>query len=219
MNIFDIIGPVMIGPSSSHTAGAARLGKVARTIFARKPSHAYIGLYGSFAKTGKGHGTDKALVAGILGMGPEDTRIRESFSYAKEEGLDFTIEEISLDGAHPNTAVLILSDREGNSFRMKGASVGGGSIEVKEMDGYQVDLNFETPTLVVIHQDHPGVIAAVTEELYKGEINICRFTLSRKKKGGEALMSIGLDSMPDPSCVENIEKIDFVTRAKLLDKI
>lgn len=219
MNVFDIIGPVMIGPSSSHTAGAARLGRVARTIFAGRPSRAYIGLCGSFAKTGKGHGTDKALVAGILGMGPDDTRIRESFRYAQEEGLEFTIEEISLDGAHPNTAVLVLSDEEGNTLRMRGASIGGGSIEVKELDEYQVDLNFETPTLIVVHEDHPGVIAAVTEALYREEINICRFTLSRKKKGGEALMSIGLDSMPNPSCVRSIEKADFVTKAKLLDKI
>lgn len=219
MNVFDIIGPVMIGPSSSHTAGAARLGKVARTIFAKKPDYAYIGLYGSFAKTGRGHGTDKALVAGILGMDPDDVRIRESFAYAKEEGLEFKIEELSQKEEHPNTACIILKDKEGSEFCMKGASVGGGSIKVSKLDDYEVDLNFEEPTLIVVHQDYPGVIAAVTEELHKGSINICKFTLSRKKKGGEALMSIGLDFAPESFCVKNVEKIPFVFKAKLLKQI
>lgn len=219
MNVFDVIGPVMIGPSSSHTAGAARLGNVARTVFAKEPKTAKIGLYGSFAKTGRGHGTDKALIAGILGMPPDDVRIRESFEYAKAAGLKFFFEDIDVSGGHPNTARISLSDDEGNSFTLEGASIGGGSIKVTKLDDYDVELSFEIPTIVVRHIDYPGVIARVTDELYKSSVNICNFMLSRKKKGGDALMTIGMDSMPEKESIEHIKKLDHVTGVEVLDRL
>ena len=219
MNVFDIIGPIMIGPSSSHTAGAARLGKAAKTIFARDIARAEIYMHGSFAKTGVPHGTDKAIIAGLLGMDADDDRLRYSFDIAKDRGLDFAFFDIELKDVHPNTARILLKSADGSTFSMEGSSIGGGSIRVHNLEGYEVSLNFEKPTLVVRHIDHPGVIAAVTEELYKYDVNICEFYLSRQSKGGEALMSIGLDSLPESEALRNIADMDYVLAANMLNKV
>ena len=152
-------------------------------------------------------------------MQPDDVRLKESFEYAKKAGLEFSFENIEVPGGHPNTARITLDDGEGNSFTLEGASIGGGSIKVTKLDGYEVELSFEIPTLVVRHIDSPGVIAKVTDELYKSSVNICNFMLSRKKKGGEALMSIGMDSMPEKESVEHIGKIQHVIGVEVLDRL
>lgn len=219
MNVFDIIGPVMIGPSSSHTAGAARLGKVAKIMFGKDIKKAHIYMHGSFAKTGKGHGTDKALIAGLLGMEPDNDDLRYSFDIAKEQGMEFEFSAIELENVHPNTVRIILNGEKDEKLTMEGSSVGGGCILVYKLNNYEVNLNFENPSIVVVHTDHPGVIAKVTDELYKYGVNICDFHLSRKSKGGEALMTIGMDSMPDCKIAEDISAIDFVSAVNLLDRL
>lgn len=219
MNVFDIIGPVMIGPSSSHTAGAARLGKVAKIMFGKDIKKAHIYMHGSFAKTGKGHGTDKALIAGLLGMEPDNDDLRYSFDIAKEQGMEFEFSAIELENVHPNTVRIILNGENDEKLTMEGSSVGGGCILVYKLNNYEVNLNFENPSIVVVHTDHPGVIAKVTDELYKYGVNICDFHLSRKSKGGEALMTIGMDSMPDSKIAEDISEIDFVSAVNLLDRL
>ena len=219
MNVFDIIGPVMIGPSSSHTAGAARLGKVAKIMFGKDIKKAHIYMHGSFAKTGKGHGTDKALIAGLLGMEPDNDDLRYSFDIAKEQGMEFEFSAIELENVHPNTVRIILNGENDEKLTMEGSSVGGGCILVYKLNNYEVNLNFENPSIVVVHTDHPGVIAKVTDELYKYGVNICDFHLSRKSKGGEALMTIGMDSMPDSKIAEDISAIDFVRAVNLLDRL
>ena len=219
MNVFDIIGPVMIGPSSSHTAGAARLGKVAKIMFGKDIKKAHIYMHGSFAKTGKGHGTDKALIAGLLGMEPDNDDLRYSFDIAKEQGMEFEFSAIELENVHPNTVRIILNGEKDEKLTMEGSSVGGGCILVYKLNNYEVNLNFENPSIVVVHTDHPGVIAKVTDELYKYGVNICDFHLSRKSKGGEALMTIGMDSMPDCKIAEDISAIDFVRAVNLLDRL
>lgn len=219
MNVFDIIGPVMIGPSSSHTAGAARLGKVAKIMFGKDIKKAHIYMHGSFAKTGKGHGTDKALIAGLLGMEPDNDDLRYSFDIAKEQGMEFEFSTIELENVHPNTVRIILNGEKDEKLTMEGSSVGGGCILVYKLNNYEVNLNFENPSIVVVHTDHPGVIAKVTDELYKYGVNICDFHLSRKSKGGEALMTIGMDSMPDSKIAEDISAIDFVSAVNLLDRL
>lgn len=219
MNVFDIIGPVMIGPSSSHTAGAARLGKVAKIMFGKDIKKAHIYMHGSFAKTGKGHGTDKALIAGLLGMEPDNDDLRYSFDIAKEQGMEFEFSAIELENVHPNTVRIILNGEKDEKLTMEGSSVGGGCILVYKLNNYEVNLNFENPSIVVVHTDHPGVIAKVTDELYKYGVNICDFHLSRKSKGGEALMTIGMDSMPDSKIAEDISAIDFVSAVNLLDRL
>ena len=206
MNVFDILGPVMIGPSSSHTAGAARIGLMARTLLGQAPVKAEILLHGSFAKTYKGHGTDRALVAGILGMSPDDKRLRDALSIAQEEGVDITFTPTEFADSHPNTAEIHLTAADGHTASLRGASIGGGRIEVVRVNDMPVSLSGEYFTLIVIHRDAPGAIAEVTRILTGYQGNICHFDLSRKERGGEAIMTLSMDRLAhddvDALCAE-----------------
>ena len=193
MNVFDIIGPVMIGPSSSHTAGAARIGRVARKILGEQAVVAKIGFAGSFARTHKGHGTDKAIVAGILDMKPDDDRIPLSLEIAEQTGLHFSFYETKLVRAHPNTAILDLTGISGNSCTVQGASIGGGSILISKLNGMDSVFSGEQDTLIVAHKDAPGMIASVASLLADSGINIGNFRLSRPHKGNPGIMTIELD--------------------------
>ena len=186
MNVFDIIGPVMIGPSSSHTAGAVRLGRVAWKILGEDVVQADIQLAGSFAQTYRGHGTDKALIAGIMGMHSDDERIRRSLELARERGLAFSFREEDIPGAHPNTALISLVGEHGARAVVQGASVGGGNILITQINGMAVSFTGQYNTLLVLHHDQPGVIAAVTNFIASSDLNIGNFRLSRPRKGGEA---------------------------------
>ena len=194
MNVFDIIGPVMIGPSSSHTAGAVRLGLVARQLLGGEPVEASIGLCGSFARTYKGHGTDRALVAGILGLRQDDERLRGSLELAAQRGLKLSLREVELEDAHPNTAVIELTDAKGKSVRLEGASIGGGNVRISRVNGLPAIFTGERPTLLVLHRDEPGVIAAVADRLSRQGANICSFQLARLQRGGLAVMTIEMDA-------------------------
>ena len=193
MDIFDILGPVMVGPSSSHTAGAARIGAMARTLLGEEVADAKLHLYGSFAETGKGHGTDRALVAGLLGMKPDDLRIPNAFEEAKKAGLRYTIDEIDLRDAHPNTAVLRLTSRTGRVLSMKAASVGGGRIRVTEIDGVPADFGGDSNTLIIHNEDTPGCIAEVTTSLALRRINIASMQVFRAGTGSYAVMVLECD--------------------------
>ena len=193
LQVFDIIGPVMIGPSSSHTAGAVRIGKYARSILGSEPVSAHICFSGSFAKTYKGHGTDKAIIAGILGMETDDPRIRISMDIAKEKGLEFTFEERDIDGAHPNTAEITLTDYAGQTALVQGCSIGGGNIIITKINDTVVSINGKSDTLVIPHQDIPGMIAVVTKILAEKGVNVHGFSLCRDHKGGTAVMTIEID--------------------------
>ena len=155
MRLFDVLGPVMIGPSSSHTAGAAKIGYTAQKLLGEVPAQADIGLYGSFATTGKGHGTDRALVAGLLGLRPDDPRLPDSFVLAAQQGMQFSIHPVELRSAHPNTAVLTLTSRTGRQLSLKAASVGGGRIRVTEIDGVPADFGGDSNTLIIHNEDTP----------------------------------------------------------------
>lgn len=156
MNVFDILGPVMIGPSSSHTAGAARIGLVTRALLGKTPVKAHIFLHGSFAKTYKGHGTDKAIVAGILGMKTDDERIRFSLDVAEKQGLQVLIETGELENAHPNTAQITLTAKDGEQVSLRGSSIGGGNILITRVNGMEVSLTGQNPALIVLHQRCTG---------------------------------------------------------------
>lgn len=190
--VFDIIGPVMIGPSSSHTAGAARIGRLARTIFGRVPQDILITLYGSFAKTYRGHGTDIALVGGILDFDTFDERMPKSIDMAKETGIHVRFVESEDIPEHPNTARIHLSDSQGK-LEIVGISIGGGKIEIVELNGFELKLSGNSPTLLVLHRDQYGAVANVATILAKHEINIGYMQVARKEKGLEALMSIDTD--------------------------
>ena len=219
MNVFDILGPVMIGPSSSHTAGAARIGRIAWALLGKDAVKAEISLYGSFAKTYKGHGTDKALIAGIMGMKTDDSRIRNAPDIAKERGLKISIKTDELEGCHPNTARVTLWDEEGNQVTLLGSSVGGGNILVTEVNGMEVSITGQQTTLIVLHQDKPGLIAAVSEVLSAADVNICNFRLSRQHRGGQAVMSIELEGDFGKELNERIKQLPFVFSSTMLRPI
>ncbi len=219
MNVFDIIGPVMIGPSSSHTAGAVRLGYVARKILEDTPVRAEIDLAGSFAQTYRGHGTDKALVAGILGFKPDDIRIRQSLELASSMGLDFSFRRVSIPGAHPNTARIRLTGAQGNTNEIVAASVGGGNILVTELNGMDVHFTGQSNTLVILHYDRPGTIAAATNFVAYSGVNIGKLRFSRPSKGGQAVMTIELDGeIPDP-LIEAMRILPNVLQVIMIRKI
>ena len=215
-NIFDILGPVMVGPSSSHTAGAARIGLIARQLFGRQPEKATIYLHGSFAATGKGHGTDKALVAGLLGMKPDDLRIPDSFEIAKEWGMDFTIEPTDLRDAHPNTAQILMETGE-KKMTIQAFSIGGGRIRVKKLDGIDVNFSGESNTLIVRNVDQPGRITEVAAALSKESINIATMQVFRDKRGGIAVMVVETDQIVPKSAIEGLESKEGIIRVTFLD--
>ena len=219
MNVFDIIGPVMIGPSSSHTAGAAHIGGVARALLGAQPVRADIGLHGSFACTGRGHGTDKAIVAGLLGFAPDDTRLRDALVIAEQQGMQVTIHPVEIDGAHPNTARLHLEAADGGTLDMQGSSVGGGSIRITGIDGMEVQLTGECPTLIVVHQDVPGTIAAVTEAVADRRVHIGSFRLTRQSRGGTAVMALEMDGAVGQEVADAVAMLPHVLHVTLLQPV
>ena len=219
MQVFDIIGPIMIGPSSSHTAGAVRIGKYARSILGDTPIYALIRFSGSFAKTYKGHGTDKAIIAGILGMETDDERIRRSLEVAVEEGLEYTFEEADIDGAHPNTAEVILKAADGKEIVVQGASIGGGNIVINRINGTVVSITGKSDTLIIPHEDVPGMIAVVTQILAQHSVNIHGFSLCRDRKGGVAVMTIEIDGNIDDSINQVILQQPHILASTILKAI
>ena len=219
LQVFDILGPIMIGPSSSHTAGAVRIGKYARSVLGKKPVKAVIRFSGSFAKTYKGHGTDKAVIAGILGMDTDDSRIRNSMQIATEEGLDFTFIEEDIDGAHPNTAEITLTDADGRSALIQGASIGGGNIVINKINDTEVSISGKSDTLVIPHDDVPGMIAVVTNILAEKGVNVHGFSLGRDRKGGIAVMTIEIDGDIDESINEVIMECPNIHASTILKAI
>ena len=218
MDIFDILGPVMVGPSSSHTAGAARIGKMARTLLGGEPMEARIHLHGSFAETGSGHGTDRALVAGLLGMNPDDMRIPFAFQEAEKAGLHFTVDEIDLRDAHPNTAVIEVRDAHGKQLELQAASIGGGRIVVNKLDGIDVSFTGDYNTLVVRNHDENGALAAVTTILSQLRINVANMSLCRHKRGGDALMVIETDQHIKPHQVSFLAELPGILSVTYYDK-
>lgn len=193
MNSFDIIGPIMVGPSSSHTAGAVRIGNVARRLLGEPVNRAEIFFHGSFLATGKGHGTDKALIAGLLGFRVDDPRIADSFRHADEAGMTYRLSGIDLGDVHPNSVQLILNGRNGHTLQMTAASVGGGSILVTRIDGLNVSFSGDSPTLIISNQDRPGRVNEVTLLLGKNNINVAAMQLHRAERGGCAVMVLECD--------------------------
>lgn len=218
MNIFDIMGPVMVGPSSSHTAGAVKIGLISRQLINEEIKNANIFLHGSFLATGKGHGTDKALIAGLLGMKPDDTRIANSFSLAEERGMDFSFNGINLKDAHPNTVLLKLIGVNGRELEIEASSIGGGQIKINKID--KLDANFcgDYPTLIVHNMDEPGHVMAVTSMLGHKMVNIATMQLYRHSKGGEAVMIIECDQEVPLEGIQWLKHQEGVIKVTYLSK-
>ena len=217
MGIFEIMGPAMIGPSSSHTAGAARIGRMAALLFAEKIDKAVVKLHGSFADTAVGHGTDKAIIGGLLGFKPDDERLKNSFVLAEKAGIDFSIEEIKLREVHPNTALLELSNQAaGKSIEVLASSIGGGRIEVREINGSTVKLSGRMPTLWIRHKDRPGEIALITSILGEHQINIAFMQVYRNRRGDIGSSILELDQKPSQKVLEELEKSKDIYQLRYL---
>ncbi len=206
MNIFDIIGPVMVGPSSSHTAGAVRIGFVSRKLLGEPVRKAELLLYGSFLATGKGHGTDRALVAGLLGMHPDDERVPVSFEEAEKAGMEISFGKANLKEAHPNSVVLKLTGTSGKELEVLAASLGGGRMKICKLDGMEANFCADYPTLIVQNLDQPGCVATVTTMLSELGINIATLELYRDSRGGSAVMVVECDREVPPGSIRWLEE-------------
>lgn len=208
----------MVGPSSSHTAGAVRIGNMAHTLLGEKVARADILLHGSFAETGHGHGTDRALLAGLMGMDPADLRIPNAFEEADNAGLEYSFGEVELVDAHPNSVVLELTGVSGRQLAMRASSIGGGRIMVNELDGIEVAFDGSLNTLVIHHMDEFGTIAEVTRLLSNYRINIANMRLSRHRRGGDALTIIETDQTVEQKIIEWIGELHGIEKVTYYDK-
>ena len=218
INIFDMMGPVMVGPSSSHTAGAARIGNMGRTLLGEEVAYADIGLYGSFAETGFGHGTDRALLAGLLGMKPDDLRIPNAYEEANRAGMAYSFRTVELRDAHPNTALLELTGKSGKKLTLQASSIGGGAIVVNKIDGIDVNFTGDFNTLIVRNQDESGSVAAITSILSQVHINVANMSVNRHRRGGDALMVIETDQHIKPRQVEFLSELPGILSVTYYDK-
>ena len=218
INIFDMMGPVMVGPSSSHTAGAARIGNMGRTLLGEEVARADIGLYGSFAETGYGHGTDRALLAGLLGMKPDDLRIPNAYEEANRAGMAYSFRTVELRDAHPNTALLELTGKSGKKLTLQASSIGGGAIVVNKIDGIDVNFTGDFNTLIVRNQDESGSVAAITSILSQVHINVAYMSAYRHRRGVDALMVIETDQHIKPRQVEFLSELPGILSVTYYDK-
>jgi len=217
LSILDIIGPSMIGPSSSHTAGAVRMARLATSIYGKKPGWVKFTLYNSFAKTGKGHGTDKALIAGVLGFKVDDPRIKNSYEYAQQEQIHFEFSVKEDLSRHPNAVDFTLYNE--TSMFISGRSLGAGEIEIDNIKGFKVSLRGDMPTLFVMHRDKPGMLSNVSKLIQEADVNIATLHVDRNEKGREASMTICLDSVLPESVIQEIQAISGVYTVRNIDVI
>ena len=206
MNLFDILGPVMVGPSSSHTAGAVRIGRMARALLGQEPVKAQLLLHGSFASTGEGHGTHQALIAGLLGMATDDLDIPNSFEIAGRRKLKFSFEETELRDAHPNSVKLVLTGESGRKMKMQASSIGGGRIMVDKLDGVDVSFSGDYHTLIIQNLDNQSNLSDVSTALSLARVNVANMSMHRSAKGGNVMMIIETDDPVPGYIVELIEK-------------
>lgn len=219
VSILDIIGPVMVGPSSSHTAGACRLGLIARALVGGTPDKAKVELHGSFARTGTGHGTDRAIAGGLLGYQPDDERLRESLAAAEAAGLDIVFENTRLRGEHHPNTTRITVWRNGKSATLVGSSLGAGRILVTAIDGFPVEITGSYTTLVAVAHDEPGIVASVAGALAHESVNLATMRVSRRQKGGDAIHVYELDEPPTPAAIERILAIPAIKTVRVVERV
>ncbi|MDQ6421736.1 L-serine ammonia-lyase, iron-sulfur-dependent subunit beta [Paenibacillus sp. LHD-117] len=215
-DVFSIIGPSMIGPSSSHTAGAVRLGICARQALGDMPTHAEIRFFGSFADTYAGHGTDLAIAAGLLDLETDDPRIRHSIMLAEQLGMSIKFVPMTRPSAHPNTAAMLLRKDE-RSVSMTGCSIGGGNIEIIGVNGFDVKFTAVYPTILIYHRDRPGMVAEISDIARQAGINISYMEVDRKTRNGEALTVIESDERFDPEAARRLESLADVKEVSIID--
>ena len=218
MDLFDLIGPIMVGPSSSHTAGAVRIGLACRRILGEEVAEADITLYGSFAATGRGHGTDRAIIAGLMGMAPDDECVPDSYAEARRRGLLFSFAFGEMPQGHPNTARLVLRGVKGADADIEAVSVGGGRIEIRRIGDMALCFSAEQPTLIIRNEDKPGTVADVSRVLSEEKINIATFQVNRNSRGGTAVMVIECDTPLNDTLLARIRSLPGILRAVYINR-
>lgn len=218
-SIFTVAGPIMIGPSSSHTAGAAKLGRIARQIVGRDFDKVEFLLHGSFEKTGKGHGTDKALLAGVMNIGEDDDRIQKSFEIARQTGLQFSFGAIALENAHENSVRMIFFKGDEKLAEIEGASIGGGEILITKIDGYEVKIRGALTTVFVRQKDKKGVISHVTSILTQNDINVATMSVSRSMKDEDAMCIVEVDGDISDSLATELGDYEHIKFVKIIPHI
>ncbi len=216
IGLFDVLGPVMIGPSSSHTAGAVRLGNIARQISGGNLAQVDFYLHGSLAKTYQGHGTDKALLGGVLGFKPDDERIADSFAIAGQQGIKYDFHTADLGNVHPNTVKIVTQDTDGKTYELVGSSVGGGKISISSLNGMQVEFTGQYPTIITSHHDRPGVLAHVGALLSKHGINIAFLRVFRQLRGSDACMVVETDQPVSEPILEQLRGLPDINKVTLV---
>lgn len=219
VSVFEIMGPVMIGPSSSHTAGAEKLGKAASSILDKSFDSVEFYLHGSFAKTYKGHGTDKALVAGILGMNADDERLRDSLQIAEQRGIKVEFIEADLGEVHPNTAKIVMKNKDVVLLTLVGSSIGGGNIIINEIDGSELEISGQYPVIIATYKDVRGMISKITGVIASNLVNIATLKVSRSSKGEVATTVIETDNAATTTIVDQISQIENVISVRVLNAI
>ena len=217
MNIFDIMGPIMVGPSSSHTAGAVRIGLITRRLLGAQPVEAQLLLHGSFAATGAGHGTDRALVAGLLGMAPDNPDLPRSLQLAREAGMALHIGRTELRGANPNTVLLRVRRADGKTMEVNASSLGGGRVRVNAIDGLEASFTGDLPTLIIRNEDRPGAVAEVSAILSRRKVNIATMQLYRNMRGGLAVMVLESDQDIWQEAVEELRECPGIVQVTYLN--
>ncbi len=215
-SIFQVAGPVMIGPSSSHTAGAAKIGRIARQIVNADFDKVTFGLHGSFDKTGKGHGTDKALLAGVIGIREDDERISKSFDIAEQMGIGFQFYSVELEGAHENSVIITFYKEEKPTTRIQGSSIGGGNVRIEKIDGYDIGISGNLPTIFVKQDDQRGVISHVATVLAENGINIATMKVSRVQKSEDAICVIEIDDSINEETLYNLKQHKNIQLVRLI---
>ena len=210
LSIFDIVGPVMVGLSSSHTAGTAKLARIAAQIAGNNFIEVSFGLHGSLAKTGQGHGTPKALLAGAIGIYEDDERLRDAYLYAKAKNIKYSFYEAELDDCHENTALITFKYKNGKERNIQGSSIGGGRIVITKIDGTDTNISAECPTIMLTHRDIPGMVSEISRVLTENNINIGIMRVSRKIKGDKATTVIETDSVISDDIVGRLERINGI---------
>ena len=218
MSLLDVIGPVMVGPSSSHTAGACRLALLAQRTLIHEPEKATLTLHGSFAKTAKGHGTDLALAAGLMGCYPDDDRIQNALELAKRRGLDITFATKDLGDVHPNTVSIALANSE-EEVEVTGSSLGGGLVRIFKVNGFGVNVSGAYHTLLLEHEDKPGVIARVARVIADDEVNIATLHCARRKRGGSAMMSVEVDRQLSQYVLDYLTHVSYIHWLRFLPEV
>ena len=216
MNLLDIVGPVMVGPSSSHTAGAVKIGLVSRKLMGERITNADIYFHGSFLSTGKGHGTDRAILAGLLGYGVDDPIIPHSFEAAQKAGLHYSMKGIDLGEVHPNSVKMFLTGESGKELEIVAASIGGGRIQICELDGLTAIFSGDYPTLIVHNVDQPGHVTEVTSMLAHKSVNIATMQLYRKSRGGDAVMVIECDQEVPAEAIRWLSHLEGIVKVTYL---